>query len=127
MILNSGNWDAFKNFFQAHQDMDKARLSLNKATNAIMSKKFYSKETKKTWQVINVYERGSFLSRYFEVWVEDVSTDLKFWSWQRLKYGWKHPRIMIPVEVLEEKIKKGILEVVEFEWEDKNESERFDQ
>jgi hypothetical protein len=127
MILNSGNFDAFKNFFQAHQDMDKARLSLNKATNAIMSKKFYSKETKKTWQVINVYERGSFLSRYFEVWVEDVSTDLKFWSWQRLKYGWKHPRLMIPVEVLEEKIKKGILEVVEFEWEDKNESERFDQ
>lgn len=127
MTLNSGNFDAFKNFFQAHHDMNKAHLSLNKATNAIMGKKFYSKETKKTWQVINAYERGSFLSRYFEVWIEDVSTDLKFFSWQRWKFGWKHPRIMIPVEALEEKIKKGILEVVEFEWEDKNESERFDQ
>ena len=122
MILPSENWNAFRNFFQAHHDMNKVHLSLNKATNAIMGKKFYSKETKKTWQVINAYERGSFLSRYFEVWIEDVSTDLKFWSWTRWKYGWKHPRMMIPVEVLEEKFKNGILEVIEFEWEDKNES-----
>jgi hypothetical protein len=35
-----------------------------------------------------------------------------------LTYGWKHPRMMISVEVLEEKIEKGILEVIEYEWHD---------
>jgi len=118
MILPSENWNAFQNFFQALQDMNKIHQTLNKATNAIMGKKFYSKETKKTWRVINAYERGSFLSRHFKVWVEDVSTDLKFLSWERLTYGRKHPRMMIPVEVLEEKIEKGILEVIEYEWHD---------
>jgi hypothetical protein len=95
--------------------MNKIHKALNKATNAIMGKKLYSKETKKTWLVINTYESGSFLSRHFKVWIEDVSTDLKFWPWERLKHGWKHPRMMGPVEVLEEKIKKGKLEVIEYE------------
>lgn len=118
MIIPSKNWNMFKSFFKAHQDFEKALSDLNKATNNIMGKKLYSHDTKKLWQVINVYERGPFLSRYFEVWLEDISTNLKFWSWKRFTYGWKHPRMMVPVKVLEEKIEKGILEVVEVEWED---------
>lgn len=118
MILNSPNWNNFHDFFQAHHDLEKAHSAMNKGTNGIMGKKFYSKETKKTWQVINAYEKGRFLSRSFEVWIEDISTDLKFWSWERWKYGWKHPRMMVPVTILEEKFEKGILEVIDFEWED---------
>lgn len=118
MILPAENWKMFKRFFKAHQDLEKAIAVLNKATNDIMGKKLYSNDTNKVWQVINVYERGPFLSRYFEAWIEDISTDLKFWSWKRFTYGWKHPRMMVPVKVLEEKIEKGILEVVELEWED---------
>ena len=118
MILPAENWKMFKRFFKAHQDLEKAIAVLNKATNDIMGKKLYSNDTNKVWQVINVYERGPILSRYFEAWIEDISTDLKFWSWKRFTYGWKHPRMMVPVKVLEEKIEKGILEVVELEWED---------
>lgn len=118
MILPAENWKGFKRFFKAHQDFEKALSALNKATNDIMGKRLYSHDTKKVWQVINVYEKGPFLSRYFEVLIEDISTNLKFWSWQRFTYGWKHPRMMVPVKVLEEKIEKGILEVVELEWED---------
>ena len=119
MLLPAENFNAFQNFFKAHQDLEKALSAMNKATNAIMGKKFYSKETKKTWRVINAYEKGPFLSRTFEVLIEDVSTDLKFWSWERFTYGWKHPRMKVPVEVLAEKIEKGIVEVIEYEWEDK--------
>lgn len=118
MILPDENWKAFKGFFKAQQDFEKALLDLNKATNNIMGKKLYSHDTKKLWKVINVYERGPFLSRYFEIWIEDISTNLKWWSWKRFTYGWKHPRMMVPVKVLEEKIEKGILEVVEVEWGD---------
>lgn len=118
MILPAENWKMFKRFFKAHQDLEKAISVLNKATNDIMGKRIYSNDTKKVWQVINVYERGPFLSRYFEVSIEDISTNLKWWSWQRFTYGWKHPRMTVPVKVLEEKIEKGILKVIELEWED---------
>lgn len=119
MILNSPNFDKFMKFFKAHQKLMTARDAMNKATNELMGKKFYSNQTKKTWQVINAYENGNFLSRSYTVWIEDLSTELKFWTWERLKYGWKHPRMMIPISVLEEKFEKGILEVIELEWEDK--------
>lgn len=118
MILNSPNYDRFRRFFEANKELMAAHSAMNKATNAIMGKKFYSDETKKTWRVINAYEKGNFLSRSYAVWIEDISTDLKWWSWQKWKYGWKHPRMMIPVEVLAEKFKKGILAVIEYEWED---------
>lgn len=118
MIIPSKNWNMFKSFFNAHQEFEKALSGLNKATNNIMGKKLYSHDTKKLWQVINVYERGPFLSRYFEVLIEDITTNLKWWSFKRFTYGWKHPRMMVPVKVLEEKIEKGILEVVEVEWKD---------
>ena len=117
MILNSPNYDKFRRFFVANQELLDAHSVLNKATNEIMRKKFYSNDTKKTWRVINAYEKGSFLSRRYEVWIEDLSTELKWWSLQRLKYGWKHPRMMVPIEVLEEKFKKGILETIEYEWD----------
>ena len=99
MILPAENWKGFKRFFRAHQDFEKALSVLNKATNDIMGKRLYSNDTKKVWQVINVYEKGPFLSRYFEVLIEDISTNLKFWSWKRFTYGWKHPRMMVPVKV----------------------------
>ena len=118
MILNSPNYDRFRRFFEANKELMVAHSAMNKATNELMGKKFYSDETKKTWRVINAYERGNFLSRSYAVWIEDISTDLKWWSWQKWKYGWKHPRMMIPVEVLAEKFKKGILAVIEYEWED---------
>lgn len=118
MIIPSENWKMFKSFFKVHQDLEKTISGLNKATNGIMGKRIYSNDTKKVWKVINVYERGPFLSRYFEVLIEDISTNLKWWSWQRFTYGWKHPRMMVPVKVLEEKIEKGILKVIEFEFED---------
>lgn len=117
MILNSPNYDKFRRFFQAHQKLMTARDTMNKATNELMGKRFYSNQTKKTWQVINVYENGNFLSRSYTVWIEDLSTELKFWTWERLKYGWKHPRMMIPVEVLAEKFEKGILVAIEYEWD----------
>lgn len=117
MILNSPNYDKFRRFFQSHQKLMTARDAMNKATNELMGKKFYSNQTKKTWQVINVYEKGNFLSRSYTVWIEDLSTELKFWTWERLKYGWKHPRMMIPVEVLAEKFEKGILVAIEYEWD----------
>lgn len=118
MILNSPNFDKFMRFFKAHQNLMTAHSAMNKATNELMGKKFYSNETKKTWRVINAYEKGNFLSRSYMVWIEDISTDLKFWTWERLKYGWKHPRMMLPISVLEEKFEKGILKAIEFEWED---------
>ena len=94
-----------------------AHSAMNKATNELMGMKFYSNDTKKTWRVINAYENGNFLSRSYTVWIEDLSTELKFWTWERLKYGWKHPRMMIPVEVLAEKFEKGILVAIEYEWD----------
>lgn len=117
MILPSPNYNLFANFFEANKELLKAHSVLNKATNEIMRKRFYSNDTKKTWRVINAYEKGNFLSRRYEVWIEDLSTELKWWSWQRWKYGWKHPRMMVPIEVLEEKFKKGILETIEYEWD----------
>lgn len=117
MILNSPNYDKFRRFFEANEELMIAHSVMNKTTNEIMGKKFYSNDTKKTWRVINAYERGNFLSRHYEVWIEDLSTELKFWSWQRWKYGWKHPRMMIPVEVLYEKFMKGILVAIEYEWD----------
>lgn len=119
MILNSPNYDRFRRFFEANKELMTAHSAMNKVTNAIMGKKFYSNETKKTWLVINAYEKGNFLSRSYAVWIEDLSTDLKWWSWQKWKYWWKHPRMMIPVEVLAEKFKNGTIAVIEFEWEDK--------
>jgi hypothetical protein len=118
MILPSPNYDLFRRFFEAHKELTMAHSAMNKATNEIMRKKFYSNETKKTWQVINAYERGNFLNRYYEVWIEDISTELKWWSWERFKFGWKHPRMMVPVEVLAEKFQKGILVAIDYEWED---------
>lgn len=118
MILNSPNYDRFRRFFEANKELMVAHSAMNKATNELMGKKFYSDETKKTWRVINAYERGNFLSRSYAVWIEDISTDLKWWSWQKWKYGWKYPRKILPVEVLAEKFKKGILAVIEYEWED---------
>lgn len=118
MILNSPNFDNFMKFFKAHKKLMAARDAMNKATNELMGKKFYSNQTKKTWRVINAYEKGNFLSRSYMVWIEDLSTDLKFWTWERLKYGWKHPRMMLPISVLEEKFEQGILKAIEFEWED---------
>ena len=96
-----------------------ANSIMNKTTNEIMGKKFYSNDTKKTWRVINAYEKGKFISRRYEVWIEDISTDLKFWSWTRFTYGWKHPRMMVPVEVLAEKFEKGILIAVEDEQDER--------
>jgi hypothetical protein len=108
------NCNLFQNFFKATRELIAAHLALNKATNEIMGKKFYSNDTKKTWRVINSYEQGNgFKSRYYAVWIEDISTDLKFWSWERFKYGWKHPRMMVPSEVLDEKFRKGILVAIE--------------
>lgn len=118
MILNSPNFDKFMRFFKANQKLMTAHSAMNKATNELMGMKFYSNETKKTWRVINAYEKGNFLSRSYMVWIEDISTELKFWTWERLKYGWKHPRMMVPVKVLEEKFEQGILKAIEFEWED---------
>lgn len=118
MILNSPNFDKFMKFFKAQKKLMAARDAMNKATNELMGKKFYSNQTKKTWRVINAYEKGNFLSRSYMVWIEDLSTDLKFWTWERLKYGWKHPRMMLPISVLEEKFEQGILKAIEFEWED---------
>jgi hypothetical protein len=113
MTSNTTNLNLFQNFFEANQEFMTAHLALNKATNELMGKKFYSNDTKKVWQVINAYERGSFLSRTHDVLIEDIYTDLKFWSWGRWKYGWKHPRMMVPVEVLAEKFKEGILTAIE--------------
>lgn len=118
MILNSPNFDKFMKFFKAQKKLMAARDAMNKATNELMGKKFYSNQTKKTWRVINAYEKGNFLSRSYMVWIEDLSTELKFWTWERLKYGWKHPRMMLPISVLEEKFEQGILNAIEFEWED---------
>lgn len=117
MILNPPNSDKFSRFFKAQQKLMTARDGMNKATNELMGKKFYSNQTKKTWRVINAYEKGNFLSRSYTVWIEDLSTELKFWTWERLKYGWKHPRMMIPVEVLAEKFEKGILVAIDYEWD----------
>lgn len=117
MILPSPNYNMFANFFEANKDLMTAHSAMNKATNEIMRKKFYSNDTKKTWQVINAYEKGNFLNRSYKVWIQDVSTELKWWSWQRWKYGCKHPRMMVPVEVLEEKFKKGLLVAIEYEWD----------
>lgn len=108
------NCNRFKNFFKANQDFMEAHSAMNKAANELIGKKFYSNETKKTWTVINVYEQGKgFKSRYYAIWIEDLSTELKFWTWERLKYGWKHPRMMVPVEVLNEKFEKGVLVAIE--------------
>lgn len=117
MILPSPNFNKFMKFFKANQKLMAAHSAMNKATNEIMGMKFYSNDTKKTWRVINAYEKGNFLSRSYQVWIEDVSTELKFWTWERLKYGWKHPRMMVPVEVLAEKFDKGILVAIEYEWD----------
>ena len=118
MILPSPNYDKFRKFFKANQELMTAHSAMNKATNELMGMKFYSNDTKKTWRVINAYERGNFLNRSYEVWIEDLSTELKWWHWQRFKFGWKHPRMMVPVEVLAEKFQKGILVAIEYEWED---------
>ena len=120
MILNSPNWNKFRDFFKTHHELEQVCSAMNKDTNGIMGKKIYSNDTKKTQRVINVYEQGNgFRSRYYAMWIEDLSTDLKFWSLERLKYGWKHPRMMVPVSIMEEKFEKGSLEVIELEWEDK--------
>ena len=118
MILPSPNYDKFRKFFKANQELMTAHSAMNKATNKLMGMKFYSNDTKKTWRVINAYERGNFLNRSYEVWIEDLSTKLKWWHWQRFKFGWKHPRMMVPGEVLAEKFKKGIIVAIEYEWED---------
>jgi hypothetical protein len=118
MILPSPNFNKFCRFFKANQELMTANSAMNKATNELMRKKFYSNETKKVWRVINAYERGNFLNRRYEVCIEDISTELKWWAWQRFKFGWKHPRMMVPVEVLAEKFKEGILVAIEYEWED---------
>ena len=117
MILPAPNYDKFRKFFKANQELMTANSVMNKSTNELMRKKFYSNETKKVWRVINAYERGNFLNRRYEVWIEDLSTELKWWHWQRFKFGWKHPRMMVPVEVLAEKFEKGILVAIEYEWE----------
>ena len=117
MILPSPNFNKFMKFFKANQKLMAAHSAMNKATNELMGMKFYSNDTKKTWRVINAYEKGNFLSRSYQVWIEDLSTKLKFWTWERLKYGWKHPRMMLPVEVLAEKFEKGILVAIEYEWD----------
>ena len=117
MILPSPNFNKFMRFFKANQKLMVAHSAMNKATNEIMGMKFYSNDTKKTWRVINAYEKGNFLSRSYQVWIEDLSTEYKFWTWERLKYGWRHPRMMIPVEVLAEKFEKGILVAIEYEWD----------
>lgn len=117
MILPSPNFNKFMKFFKANQKLMAAHSAMNKATNELMGMKFYSNDTKKTWRVINAYEKGNFLSRSYQVWIEDLSTELKFWTWERLKYGWKHPRMMLPVEVLAEKFEKGILVAIEYEWD----------
>ena len=117
MILPSPNFNKFMKFFKANQKLMEAHSAMNKATNELMGMKFYSNDTKKTWRVINAYEKGNFLSRSYQVWIEDLSTELKFWTWERLKYGWKHPRMMVPVEVLAEKFEKGILVAIEYEWD----------
>lgn len=116
MILPSPNFNKFMKFFKANQKLMAAHSAMNKATNELMGMKFYSNDTKKTWRVINAYEKGNFLSRSYQVWIEDLSTELKFWTWERLKYGWKHPRMMVQVEVLAEKFDKGILVAIEYEW-----------
>jgi hypothetical protein len=118
MILPSPNFNMFANFFEANKDLMTAHSAMNKATNEIMGKKFYSNDTKKTWRVINAYEKGNFLNRCYVVLIEDISTELKWWTWQRWKHGWKHPRMMVPVEVLEEKFKKGLLVAIEYEWDE---------
>jgi hypothetical protein len=117
MILPSPNFNKFMKFFKANQRLMAAHSAMNKATNELMGMKFYSNDTKKTWRVINAYEKGNFLSRSYQVWIEDLSTEFKFWAWERLKYGWKHPRMMVPVEVLAEKFGKGILVAIEYEWD----------
>lgn len=117
MILPSPNFNKFMKFFKANQKLMAAHSAMNKATNELMGMKFYSNDTKKTWRVINAYEKGNFLSRSYQIWIEDLSTELKFWTWERLKYGWKHPRMMVPVEVLAEKFDKGILVAIEYEWD----------
>lgn len=117
MILPSPNFNKFMKFFKANQKLMAAHSAMNKATNELMGMKFYSNDTKKTWRVINAYEKGNFLSRSYQVWIEDLSTELKFWTWERLKYVWKHPRMMLPVEVLAEKFEKGILVAIEYEWD----------
>lgn len=120
MILNSPNYNKFRDFFKANQKLMVAHSVMNKATNELMGMKFYSNETKKTWQVINAYEKGPFLRRSYEVWIQDLSTELKWWSWKRWRLGWLHPRMMIPVEVLAEKFEKGILVAIELEWDAKD-------
>lgn len=117
MILDSPNFNKFNCFFKANQVLMAANSEMNKATNELMGKTFFSNDTKKVWQVINAYEKGNFIRRSYEVWVEDISTELKWWSWIRLTYGWKHPRMMVPVEVLAEKFKEGVLVAIDFEWE----------
>jgi hypothetical protein len=114
MILPSPNFNKFMRFFQANQELMTAHSAMNKATNELMGMKFYSNETKKVWQVINAYERGPFLSRSYTVWIEDLTTELKWWSWKRLTYGWKHPRMMVPVEALAEKFKEGVIVAIEY-------------
>ena len=118
MTNDSSNCDKFKNLFKANQELMAAHSVMNKATNELMGKKFYSHETKKTWRVVDVYEKGNFLSRRYAVLIEDLSTELKFWTWERLAYGWKHPKMMVPVEALNEKFENGTLTAIEYEWKD---------
>jgi hypothetical protein len=116
MILNSTIFTALQDFFKAYKQMNDAWTALNKTTTAIMGKKLYSNETKKVWRIINAYECGPFKGRHYKILLEDLSSPPNgFFSKQRWKYGWKQPHLWVPVDVLEDKIKKGILSTIEYE------------
>lgn len=50
MILNSPNWNKFRDFFKTHHELEQVCSVMNKDTNGIMGKKIYSNDTKKTWR-----------------------------------------------------------------------------
>lgn len=106
--------EAFANFFKANKKMWDAYFELNKATNNIIGLHIISNITGITYEVVNCFEYGKFKTRKYEILLKDItSPPLKFWSFQRLTYGWKQPHKFIPIEALKELINDGSVKIDE--------------
>jgi hypothetical protein len=118
MIVTSPQHNSFYDVFEAHKQMNEAWKMMNKTSTAIMGKKFYSKETKKTWEVVNIFERGHFKNRQYGFLLKDLTAPpLGFFSKDRWRYGWSQPHLFVAVEVLEELFKKGNFQIINYEWD----------
>jgi hypothetical protein len=100
--------------------MNEAWERMRETSTAIMGKKFYSKETKKTWEVVNIFERGYFKNRQYSFLLKDLtSPPLGFFHLDRWRYGWTRPHLFVPIEELEELFKKGNFLMIDSEWDAK--------